>query len=166
MRAGRFVAAPGMRQVDRWTWRTDEPLVFDDPVEGVLTVPAGEVSDLASIRSMREVVRVAWVGAALLLAVWTVLDALGWEVDWLWWWAGGYAAVGQAALVGYALLAGYAVKAALLHDHLYRTGALTRRRCDAVFFRACRTGEGLALWRSALFWCGPAVMGSRYYRPS
>ena len=57
MSKGHFENRPAMRQVDRWTWELVEPLVFVDPVYGRIVVPAGERSDLASIRFLREVAR-------------------------------------------------------------------------------------------------------------
>lgn len=166
-RPGKFHNRPKMHQIGKWDWELDEPLVYEDiEDEGVtiITVPAGFRSDLASIRSLRDIMRVCLVAVLLLWAMWCILHVL-FAIDWYWlqWFALGYAVIGGAALIVYALLAGYAVRAAILHDYLYQTGLFPKRRSDRVFFRACYRGEGIARWRSALFWAGPAIAGGRHY---
>lgn len=60
-----------------------EPLVFNDPVRGLLTVPKGFTSDLALARILREICR--WAAAAavlldLLLPQWPWLATVAWMI--------------------------------------------------------------------------------------
>lgn len=66
------------------------------------------------------------------------------------------------ALSLYGLLAGYDMRAAILHDHLYATGQLTRAQCDAVLYQA-RRGDGVARWRACLFRVGVRAGGTKRY---
>lgn len=140
-------------QVERWNWRTLEQLVFEDEREGILRVPVGFESDLASIRILREICR--W---SAVLAVVVGLLAKGWVVLALW-------AVALLALLFYALIAGYGNRAAILHDYLYTTGQISRARADAVLYRALHNGDGIAGWRSFIFWLGVRVGGFVAYVP-
>jgi hypothetical protein len=60
----------------------------------------------------------------------------------------------------FALVSGYGNYSATVHDFLYATSALTRRRCDDVLYRALRA-EGIAQWRAWLFWAGVRLGGGR-----
>lgn len=62
----------------------------------------------------------------------------------------------------FALVATYGNYAATLHDWLYREAQLSRKECDAVLYRALRD-EGVARWRSALFWIGVRIGGAKHY---
>lgn len=64
--------------------------------------------------------------------------------------------------VFFALVAGYGNLAATIHDHLYATGQLPRRDCDAVFYRALRA-EGVAAWRAWIMWAGVRLGGASHY---
>jgi len=148
---GKFSTQPVVRFTSRWQVSVQEPLSFHDPKHGLLTVPAGFDSDLASIRILREVSRAAWL---LSLACW--FFAWSWVANTLL-----VLAIGSLAL--YALLAGYGLRAAILHDWLYTTALLPRAAADAVFYRALRTGDGTARWRALFFWVGVRVGGIYAY---
>ncbi|MFK3973784.1 DUF1353 domain-containing protein [Pseudomonas sp. NPDC087358] len=148
---GKFDIKPAVRFVSRWNVQLLEPLTFHDPLYGLLTVPAGFTSDLASIRILREVCR------------WAALAALvGWIVAWGWL-ATALLVLAIVALALYGLLAGYGMRAAILHDWLYTVGLLPRGPSDAVFYRANTTGDGTARWRAAIFWQGVRLGGSTSY---
>lgn len=135
---------------DRKTWRLLEPLTFADPVEGVIVVPAGTVTDFASTRLVRTIALVAGLLSALCAAVGLMfLSELA-------------AGLMVVALVLYAAVNGYATAPAALHDYLYRTAKLPRPQCDAVMARAMRlTGD--SRWRTAVMWAGVRVGGRRHY---
>jgi hypothetical protein len=64
----------------------------------------------------------------------------------------------------YALLGAYGHAAAVLHDHIYTTGALPRLDADRVFRNALRS-SGIARWRAWIMWAGVRAGGaSRYSR--
>lgn len=65
----------------------------------------------------------------------------------------------------FALVSGYGNYAATVHDWLYEHGSLTRKEADAVLYRALRA-EGVARWRTWLFWAGVRIGGSRNYKAS
>ncbi|MBD1552318.1 DUF1353 domain-containing protein [Pseudomonas typographi] len=150
---GKFAAGVATRQVSRWEFTLLEPLVFNDPVHGMLEVPAGFTSDLASIRILREVCRWGAIGALIAGAV---LTFVSWLAPLLW-----IIAVGALALYG--ICAGYGMRPAILHDQLYGQGAFTRAECDAIFYRALTTGDGTARWRSLLFYAGVRLGGASHY---
>ncbi|MCQ4271089.1 DUF1353 domain-containing protein [Pseudomonas kuykendallii] len=58
----------------------------------------------------------------------------------------------------YALLGAYGHAAAVLHDYLYTSGALSRSKADRVFRNALRS-SGIARWRAWLMWSGVRVGG-------
>lgn len=74
--------------------------------------------------------------------------------------------------VFYALVAGYGDKAATIHDWLYSGFGIkqadgtvyypSREECDKILFRALRA-EGVALWRTYLFYCGVRIGGRKNY---
>jgi len=148
---GKFDVHPAVRFTSRWNVATQESLTFNDPVHGLLTVPANFSSDLASIRVLREVCR--WAAAGALI---------GWVFAWGWL---GLALLVLAivALALYGLLAGYGMRAAILHDWLYTVGILSRADSDAVFYRALTTGDGTARWRGSIFWLGVRIGGASSY---
>jgi hypothetical protein len=148
---GKFDTHPAVRFTSRWNITTQEPVSFNDPVQGLLTVPAGFDSDLASIRTLREVCRWAAIGALL-----------GWVFAWGWL-AAALLVLAVVALALYGLLAGYGMRATILHDWLYTMGALCRADSDAVFYRALTTGDGTARWRASIFWLGVRLGGSASY---
>lgn len=146
---GKFATGVATRQVGRWQFRLLEPLAFNDPIHGWLKVPATFESDLASIRVLREVCR--WsVVLALLAGFLPWISSLAWLV-----------ALG--ALLLYALVVGYGMRAAILHDWLYCQAKLTRSQCDAVYWRAQRSGDGMARWRAGICWVGVRLAGYRHY---
>lgn len=144
---GKFSCRPTVRFITRWDVGLLEPLSFDDPVYGIRSAPTGFVSDLASIRSLREVCRYA-----------ALLSLLAWVFAWGW---VAQALVGMAviALALYGLLAGYGMRAAILHDRLYETAEISRQAADDVFYRALRA-DGVARWRAAIFYAGVRIGGS------
>jgi hypothetical protein len=62
----------------------------------------------------------------------------------------------------FALVSGYGNYAATVHDWLYTTGQISRKRADAVLYRALRA-EGVARWRAWLFWAGVRIGGADQY---
>jgi len=62
----------------------------------------------------------------------------------------------------FALVSGYGNYAATVHDWLYTTGQISRKRADAVLYRALRA-EGVARWRAWLFWAGVRIGGAKQY---
>ncbi|MFK3794704.1 DUF1353 domain-containing protein [Pseudomonas sp. NPDC088444] len=62
----------------------------------------------------------------------------------------------------FALVSGYGNYAAPVHDWLYTTGQFSRKRADAVLYRALRA-EGVARWRAWLFWAGVRIGGAKHY---
>ena len=148
---GKFDVHPAVRFTSRWDVATQEGMTFNDPVHGLLTVPADFYSDLASIRILREVCRWASIGALT-----------GWVFAWGWL-AAALLALAIVTLALYGLLAGYGMRAAILHDWLYGVGILTRADCDGVFYRALTTGDGTARWRASIFWLGVRLGGSTSY---
>ena len=152
---GKFSGRPNVQQISRWTFRLNEDLTFNDPLYGLRTVPAGYVSDLASIRILRRLCQwfAAIAMAAALLARFFAFGGFTWIST-----ACLIAAVG--ALVLYALVVGYGMGPSFLHDFEYFLGQLPRSGCDAMFERALHTGDGTARWRSlGLFWSGVRVGG-------
>lgn len=62
----------------------------------------------------------------------------------------------------FALVSGYGNYAATVHDWLYTTGQMSRKRADAVLYRALRA-EGVARWRAWLFWAGVRIGAASHY---
>ncbi len=62
----------------------------------------------------------------------------------------------------YALLGAYGHAAAVLHDWLYSTTALSRAEADCVFFNALRS-SGIARWRAWLMYAGVRLGGGPRY---
>ncbi|WNW10137.1 DUF1353 domain-containing protein [Pseudomonas sp. DTU_2021_1001937_2_SI_NGA_ILE_001] len=147
---GKFCSRPALRFTTRWDVAVLEQLQFRDTRHGLLTVPAGTASDLASIRVLREVCR--WAAAGTLI---------GWALAWGWV-ATALLVLAIAALALYGLLAGYGMRAAILHDWLYGAGRLSRAQCDAVFYRALRA-DGVARWRAWIFYIGVRIGGASSY---
>lgn len=150
---GKFAAGAATRQISRWQFQLLEPLVFNDPEHGQLTVPETFVSDLASVRVLREICRWAAL-AAVLLGLF--LTSISWLATAMW-------VIALGALALYGLVVGYGMRAAILHDYLYSAALLPRAECDAVFSRAMHTGDGTAHWRTWLFWAGVRLGGAKHY---
>lgn len=158
---GKFDKKPSLRFISRWDVELGETLGFDDPVHGLLEVPSGFVSDLASIRLLREVCK--W--AALLMVILAVATKVGQQFTYI---TGTLITVSyytaMVSLSLYALLVGYGMRAAILHDWLYTEAKLSRAECDAVFARALYTGDGTAKWRSyGLFYGGVRLFAASAY---
>ncbi|MDF5870829.1 hypothetical protein [Pseudomonas aeruginosa] len=151
---GKFGSQAITRQLSRWEFQLLGRLVFVDPVYGLREVPAGFVSDLASIRVLRNVCYWFTV-VAILLACLPWLPAWGSLLA---------SAIALGALVLYGVVAGYGMRPAILHDYEYSLGEIPRAGCDAMLYRALHSGDGTAAWRSALFWVGVRMGGSRRYR--
>ncbi|MFG5862690.1 DUF1353 domain-containing protein [Metapseudomonas sp. CR1201] len=66
--------------------------------------------------------------------------------------------------LAFLLLGAYGHAAAVLHDHLYHSGPLTRSAADEVFLNALRS-SGHSRWRSWLMWAGVRLFGAARYRP-
>ena len=62
----------------------------------------------------------------------------------------------------YALISGYGNYASTVHDYLYRTKIVSRKTADDIFYRALRT-EGVAKWRSLIFFAGVRIGGWKHY---
>lgn len=151
---GRFSGGAATRYVARYKFKMLEPLTWHDPVYGELTAPTGFVSDLASVRILREIA--AWM--LLLAVICACVPSLAVRC-----FAVACFVVGFVAMGLYALVVGYCMQAAIIHDWLYQTKTLPRRSSDAVLYRAGHIGEGTAAWRAALFWVGVRVCGAPHY---
>lgn len=119
----RFVTTLKTEQTDRRTYTLLADLVLADENERTITVPAGFVTDFASIKVLHN---------AFLFVL-------------------------------FALVSGYGNYAATVHDWLYEHGSLTRKEADAVLYRALRA-EGVARWRTWLFWAGVRLGGASEYK--
>ncbi|WP_137279213.1 DUF1353 domain-containing protein [Pseudomonas rhizoryzae] len=150
---GKFDNGVALRQIERYRFRLLEPLVFNDPLHGLLAVPVDFESDLASVRVLREICR--WSAIVAVLAA-LLLSATPWVLSLS-------LLVALAALVLYGLVVGYGMRAAILHDWLYSTGLLSRAEADAVLYRALHAGDGVAAWRAWLFWSGVRIGGAGHY---
>lgn len=150
---GKFDVKPDLRFISRWDVEMRQAMAFNDPVHGELVVPDTFVSDLASIRILREICR--WCAITALTGG-TLIDSHPW-IRW------SLLAVAVIALALYGLLVGYGMRAAILHDLLYTTGKLPRRECDAVYYRALTTGDGTARWRALIFYLGVRLGGHWSY---
>lgn len=150
---GKFAAGAATRQISRWQFQLLEPLIFNDPVHGQFIVPETFVSDLASVRILREICRWA---ALVAMVLGLFLTSISWAATVLW-------AVAVGALALYGLVVGYGMRSAILHDYLYSRALLPREECDAVFSRAMHNGDGTASWRTWLFWMGVRLGGAKHY---
>lgn len=54
-------------------------------------------------------------------------------------------------------------RAAVLHDFLYRTGAVPRAKADAIFLEAMKS-LGVPSWKQQVMYWGVRVGGARSYR--
>lgn len=125
--------------------------MFEDSDHGLVQVPAGFVTDFASVKPLRTI---AWVLLILSLLVGWLLPEAGAVIG----------SLGYGALALYASVVGYGNAAAVIHDRLYFTGQLSRRASDRVFYNALRS-SGVARWRAWLMWGGVRLGGHwRYNR--
>jgi hypothetical protein len=150
---GKFDVKPDIRFISRWDVEMRQAMTFNDPVHGELVVPDTFVSDLASIRILREICR--WCAVTALTGG-TLIDSYPWI-------RAGLIVVAVIALALYGLLVGYGMRASILLDWLYTTGQLSRHECDAAYYRALTTGDGTARWRAAIFWLGVRLGGSKSF---
>lgn len=60
------------------------------------------------------------------------------------------------------LVGAYGHAAAVLHDYCYRTGLLSRKDADEVFYNALRS-SGIARWRTWIMWAGVRIGGRSSY---
>lgn len=97
----------------RGTWRLLSDLVYDSDLAGVIIVPAGTITDLASVPRLP---------------------------------------------FAYLLTGGLAHAAAVVHDWLYTTRHLGRKRADAVFKEAT-LALGVSGWQAWLMWVGVRAGG-------
>lgn len=65
--------------------------------------------------------------------------------------------------LAYWLTGGTAVAPAIIHDWLYQTHHVTRRRADAIFYEAMRS-EQMPRWRSGVMWLAVRLGGWWAYR--
>lgn len=63
----------------------------------------------------------------------------------------------------YFLTAGVAVRAAVIHDYLYRSGNASRKEADKVFAEAMKI-TGQAAWRRGLMYVGLRLFGWTAYK--
>lgn len=64
--------------------------------------------------------------------------------------------------VAFWLFGGVAQEAAVVHDHLYSTGACSRKLADEVFAEAS-AACGVPAWRRGPMWLGVRLFGGRRY---
>jgi len=62
----------------------------------------------------------------------------------------------------YALMSGYGNYGSTVHDYMYRTKMVSRKTADEYFYRALRA-EGVARWRSIVFYVGVRLGGWTHY---
>lgn len=62
----------------------------------------------------------------------------------------------------YALVSGYGNYGSTIHDYLYTTKMMSRKQADRYLYRALRT-EGVANWRSLVFYVGVRLGGWAHY---
>lgn len=62
----------------------------------------------------------------------------------------------------FALVSGYGNYAATVHDFIYSHGQVSRKEADLILYRALRA-EGVARWRSWLFYAGVRLGGAKNY---
>jgi hypothetical protein len=62
----------------------------------------------------------------------------------------------------FALVSGYGNYAATVHDFIYSFGQVSRKEADLILYRALRA-EGVARWRSWLFYAGVRLGGAKNY---
>lgn len=149
---GKFGAGVAIRQISRWGFQVLEVLEFNDPVFGVRSVPVGFVSNLASIRILREICR--WAAIAAIIGG---LFLPGWFSAACW-------IVSVVVLALYGIVVGYGMRAAILHDYEYTIGELPRAGCDAMYERANNIGDGTARWRTlGLFYPAVRLFGASHY---
>lgn len=124
-------------------------MTLNDPVHGLITVPDTFVSDLPSIRILREICQ------------WCAVTALtgGTLVDSYPWIRAALIIIAVIALALYGMLVGYGMRAAILHYYIYTFGLFPRAQCDGIYYRALTTGDGTARWRSGIFWSGVRLGG-------
>lgn len=149
-----------LRYVARGRWQVLGGLVFHDPMHGLLQVPAGAETDLATVRPLRTAALAGLVLGALLALLAGLASPLASTLLAL---ALAAHALGALALLLYATVVGYGDRAAALHDWLYRARIMPRAPADAVFRRALRA-DGIARWRAALMWAGVRVGGGWAWR--
>lgn len=94
-----------------------QPFVFESDKAGVITVPAGFVTDYASVPRLP---------------------------------------------LAYLLFGGVADEAAVIHDFLYSTGAVSRKVADAVFLEAMQACN-VKGWRRWPMWLGVRIFGGSHY---
>jgi len=150
---GKFDLKPDIRYISRWEVEMRQDMAFYDPIYGPITVQKSFVSDLASIRILREICR--WCAVAALTGG-TLVHSYPWIRTAL-------VIIAVISLAIYGLLVGYGMRASILHDLLYTTGQFSRRDCDAIYYRALTTGDGTARWRSLIFWIGVRLGGHWSY---
>ncbi|WP_341522220.1 DUF1353 domain-containing protein [Pseudomonas sp. G.S.17] len=150
---GKFDVRPDIRFISRWDVEMRQEMGFNDPVHGLIVVPNTFVSDLASIRILREICR--WCAVTALTGG-TLVDSYPWT-------RAALIVIAVIALAIYGLLVGYGMRASILHDWLYTFGPLTRRECDDIYYRALTTGDGTARWRAWIFFLGVRLGGHWSY---
>lgn len=62
----------------------------------------------------------------------------------------------------YALVSGYGNYGSTVHDYLYQTKMVSRKTADKYLYRALRA-EGVAKWRSSIFYVGVRLGGWKHY---
>lgn len=138
--------------------------MYQDPDCGLLQVPAGFDTDFASVQPLRTMSLVALalslaIGALGIVAGWLGVALLGGVMACL---GGALGALGFGVLLLYAAVVGYGNGPAVIHDHLYTTGELSRKASDQVFYNALRS-SGTARWRAWLMWAGVRIGGRNRY---
>lgn len=150
---GKFGGGIATRQISRWEFELLEPLQFMDKQHGMREIPVGFVSDLASIRILREIAR--WSAIAAVIGA-------AFSIEWPWLTASLWA-ITLVFLALYSLTTGYNMRSSFMHDWEYTAGELSRKDVDALYWRAQHTGDGTAAWRSWIFWLGVRLGGGRRY---
>lgn len=146
---GEFSGNLKSEEIARHMIKLLEALTFNDKEKGEVTIPAGYISDKASILVLRNTAKYLAILFVILGAKFTLP-----------------AFIAIFLIVVYASLAGYGDKAAVIHDWLYDTLSehnLSRKECDVVFYRALRA-SGNSQWRSYCFLVGVRMFGGLFFK--
>lgn len=152
---GHFDTNLTAEQYDRWEWGLTRELVYQDPVHGTITVPAGFKTNFASLRILRTLA-VALILTSLLISLLPLPAVVSLLLK----------VIGAGLIILYAALIGYGNAASAVHDYLYDeicTLGLSRPESDDVIYRAARA-EGVARWRASPFYIGVRIGGKSHYK--
>ncbi len=129
-------------------WRVRGPYHFDSVRGEKIEVPAGFVTDLASIPP------VAWIGGALIFLGLVLNELLSS------WWPCASTGLGLVFVFLSPFLRhdGKYTKAAVIHDWIYRTHMFSRARCDSLFLEMMTVLE-VSAWQRWIIYLNVRAFG-------